>query len=453
MYDVLIIGGGPGGYIAAERAGQAGLKVALFEKNALGGVCLNEGCIPSKTFLNSSKLYSHAKDSQAFGVSSENVSYDQSRVLKRKKRVVKKLVAGIGMTMKASDVEVVSAAAVIETADDGKFTVSAAGETYSGKHLIIATGSEPLIPPIEGVKEHLGSTVITNREILDLDEIPERLVVIGGGVIGLEMACYYQTVGSKVTVVEMLDHIAGNVDPDIGKLLQEVYEKQGMEFHLNARVMSVSGNDVTFEKDGQTQTISGDKILLSTGRRPVTKGFGLENLAVEVERGAVVVNDKCETAVPGVYAVGDVLGGYMLAHVAYREGEIAVNNILGNEDHMSTAAIPSVIYTDPEVAWVGKTEQEMKDAGRNPKIVELPMAFSGRYVAETERGTGICKVILDADTDTLAGVHLMCQYASEIILAFGVMIEEKMTLTEMKRIIFPHPTVAEIVREALFKFE
>ena len=161
-----------------------------------------------------------------------------------------------------------------------------------------------------------------------------------------------------VTVVEMLDHIAGNVDPDIGKLLQEVYEKQGMEFHLNARVMSVSGNDVTFEKDGQTQTISGDKILLSTGRRPVTKGFGLENLAVEVERGAVVVNDKCETAVPGVYAVGDVLGGYMLAHAAYREGEIAVNNILGNEDHMSTAAIPSVIYTDPEVAWVGKTNKK-----------------------------------------------------------------------------------------------
>jgi dihydrolipoamide dehydrogenase len=293
--------------------------------------------------------------------------------------------------------------------------------------------------------------VLTNREILDLEEIPERLVVIGGGVIGLEMACYYHTIGSEVDVVEMLDHIAGNVDPEIGKRLQEVYEKQGMRFHLNAKVMSVSGGDVTFEKDGETHTVTADKILLSTGRRPVIEGFGLEKLGVAVERGAIIVNDKCETSVPGVYAVGDVVGGAMLAHVAYREGEVAVNNILNIEDRMTTAAIPSVIYTDPEVAWVGKTEQEMVTLGREVEVVELPMAFSGRYVAETERGNGICRLVLDAENNTLAGVHMMCQYASEIILACGVMIEEEMTLDEMKRIIFPHPTVGEIVREALFK--
>lgn len=453
MYDVLIIGGGPGGYIAAERAGRAGLKVALFEKNSLGGVCLNEGCIPSKALLNSSKLYSHAKNSKAFGVTSENVIFDQSRVVKRKNRIVKRLVAGVGLQMKGANVEVVSASAEIEAADDGQFTVSADGESYSGKYLIIATGSETLIPPIEGVREHLGSSVISNREILDLEEVPERLVVIGGGVIGLEMACYYQTVGSQVTIVEMLDHIAGDIDPEIGKRLQDVYEKQGMKFHLDARVMSVSGNDVTFEQDGKAQTITGDKILLSTGRRPVIQGFGLEKLDIKVESGAIVVNDKCETSVTNVYAVGDVLGGFMLAHVAYREGEVAVNNILNIEDHMSTAAIPSVIYTDPEVAWVGKTERELEALGCETKVVELPMAFSGRYVAETERGTGICRVILDAKRETLAGVHMMCQYASEIILACGVMIEEEMTLDEMKRVIFPHPTVGEIVREALFKFE
>jgi len=450
MYDVLIIGGGPGGYIAAERAGQAGLKVVLFEKNSLGGVCLNEGCIPSKALLNSSKLYSHAKDSSAFGVTSENVSFDQSKVVKRKKKVVRKLVAGIGQTMKSHDVELVYAPAQIESAADS-FSVVADGKSYTGKHLIIATGSEAMLPPIEGVREHLGSTVLTNREILDLEEIPERLVVIGGGVIGLEMACYYHTIGSEVDVVEMLDHIAGNVDPEIGKRLQEVYEKQGMRFHLNAKVMSVSGGDVTFEKDGETHTVTADKILLSTGRRPVIEGFGLEKLGVAVERGAIIVNDKCETSVPGVYAVGDVVGGAMLAHVAYREGEVAVNNILNIEDRMTTAAIPSVIYTAPEVAWVGKTEQEMVTLGREVEVVELPMAFSGRYVAETERGNGICRLVLDAENNTLAGVHMMCQYASEIILACGVMIEEEMTLDEMKRIIFPHPTVGEIVREALFK--
>ena len=451
MYDVLIIGGGPGGYIAAERAGQAGLKVVLFEKNSLGGVCLNEGCIPSKALLNSSKLYSHAKDSSAFGVTSENVSFDQSKVVKRKKKVVRKLVAGIGQTMKSHDVELVYAPAQIESAAADSFSVVADGKSYTGKHLIIATGSEAMLPPIEGVREHLGSTVLTNREILDLEEIPERLVVIGGGVIGLEMACYYHTIGSEVDVVEMLDHIAGNVDPEIGKRLQEVYEKQGMRFHLNAKVMSVSGGDVTFEKDGETHTVTADKILLSTGRWPVIEGFGLEKLGVAVERGAIIVNDKCETSVPGVYAVGDVVGGAMLAHVAYREGEVAVNNILNIEDRMTTAAIRSVIYTDPEVARVGKTEQEMVTLGREVEVVELPMAFSGRYVAETERGNGICRLVLDAENNTLAGVHMMCQYASEIILACGVMIEEEMTLDEMKRIIFPHPTVGEIVREALFK--
>ncbi|NLC88608.1 MAG: dihydrolipoyl dehydrogenase [Clostridiaceae bacterium] len=452
MYDVLIIGGGPGGYIAAERAGQAGLKVVLFEKNSLGGVCLNEGCIPSKALLNSSKLYSHAKDSSAFGVTAENVSFDHLKVVKRKRRVVRKLVAGVGQAMKSSNVELVSASAEIESANnDGSFTVIAEGTSYTGKHLIIATGSEAILPPIEGVKEHFPATVITNREILELEEVPERLVVIGGGVIGLEMACYYHAVGSQVSVVEMLDHIAGNVDPEIGKRLQEVYEKQGMKFYLNARVMSVSGNDVCFEQDGERQMVTGDKILLSTGRRPVTRGFGLEKLDIAVERGAIVVNDKCQTSVPGVYAVGDVVGGAMLAHVAYREGEVAVNNILNIEDRMSTAAIPSVIYTDPEVAWVGKTEQEMLALNRAVKVVELPMAFSGRYVAETERGSGICRMILDAEKNTLAGVHLMSQYASEIIVACGVMIEEEMTLDEMKKIIFPHPTVGEIVREALFK--
>lgn len=452
MYDLMIIGAGPGGYVAAERAGEAGLKTVMFEKNAIGGVCLNEGCIPSKTLLNSGKLYRHAKESQAFGVTAEHVELDQANIVKRKNKVVKKLIGGIKMRMKHAGVDVVNEAAEILPRDGEVLRVAAGGEVYEGKHLIIATGSEAAVPPIEGVREALGKTVITNREILDLPQIPERLTVIGGGVIGLEMACYYQAAGSEVTVIEMLDHIAGPVDPAIGRVLMEVYKKRGMTFHLGATVKKVEGTTVIFEKEGETTQVPGDIILLSTGRTPVTQGFGLEHLNLDMNRRAIHVNRYGETSEPNVYAIGDVVGGAMLAHVASREGEVAVNHILGKADENRTDAIPSVIYTDPEVAWVGLTEAEMNAAGRPCRTVEIPLGYAGRYVAETERGTGICRIVLHAD-DTLAGVHLICPYASEMILAFGVMIHQKMTLDEMKTIIFPHPTVGEVVREGLFMFD
>ncbi len=451
MYDLIIIGGGPGGYVAAERAGKAGLSVALFEKENLGGVCLNEGCIPSKALLNSAKLYRHAVNSKAFGVVSEQVTYDQSTVIKRKKKVVKKLVAGIRSQMTEAGVEVIHEAAQILGGQAGAFRVQAGDKVYEGKKLIIATGSQAVILPQPGIQEGLGDKILTNREILDLTEIPQRLIVIGGGVIGLEMACYYQAVGSQVVVVEMLDHIAGNVDPEIGRRLQQVYENMGMVFHLSARVTSVEGGIVHFEKEGQEAQVEGDLVLLTIGRRPVSSGFGLETLPVEVDRGAIRVNDRMETSCPGVYAIGDVIGGYMLAHAASREGEVAVNQILGIEDRMSNRAMPSVIYTDPEVACVGASKADLDQAGVDYIEIELPMGWSGRYQAETERGTGLCRLLFDAGSKTLLGCHLLTPYASEMILAFGIMIEEKMTLEAMKRTIFPHPTVCEIVHEALFQ--
>lgn len=451
MYDLIIIGGGPGGYVAAERAGSAGLRVALFEKELLGGVCLNVGCIPSKALLNSAKLYRHAVDSKAFGITAESVSFNQATVIRRKKKVVRKLVAGVKMQMDEAGVEIISASATILPKENELFRVEADDTIYEGKHLIIATGSESVILPIPGIRESLGTTVVTNREILDLTEIPETLVVIGGGVIGLEMACYYQTVGSNVIVIEMLDHIAGNIDPEIGKRLQQVYEKLGMVFHLSSCVTRVDGGAVTFVKDGEEQIASGDLVLMSCGRRPVSSGFGLENLSVQTQRGAIVVNDHMQTSCPGVYAIGDVVGGYMLAHAASREGEVAVNHILGIEDQMSNRAMPSVIYTDPEVASVGQTKQELEAAGCTFIEVELPMGWSGRYQAETERGTGLCRLLLDSETKELLGCHLFTPYASEMILAFVIMLEQRMTLDEMKRTIFPHPSVGEIVREALFK--
>ena len=329
MYDLMIVGAGPGGYVAAERAGRAGLSVVLFEKDSLGGVCLNVGCIPSKALLNSAKLYRHAVDSKAFGITSENVSFSQDTVVKRKKKVVRKLVAGVRNQMKEAGVEVVMAEATILPREGELFRVQAEDTVYESKRLMIATGSVPIVPPIKGLADAMGKTAITNTEILDLTEVPDKLVVIGGGVIGLEMACYYQTVGSKVVVVEMLDHIAGNVDPEIGKRLQNVYEKQGMVFHLSAQVTEVTGNTVTFVKDGVTETVEGDYILLATGRRPATAGFGLENLALEMERGRILVNDTLETSVPGVYAIGDVIGGHMLALVVSCLGVVVVNFFLG----------------------------------------------------------------------------------------------------------------------------
>ncbi len=453
MYDLIIIGGGPGGYVAAERAGKAGLSVLLLEKGKLGGVCLNEGCIPSKALLNSAKLYRHALDSKAFGVVSQAVSFDQSTVIKRKKKVVRRLVAGVKNQMCEAGVEVVHEAAMILGGQEGAFQVQAGDQVYEGKKLIIASGSEAIILPLPGVREGLGDKVLTNREILDLTEIPERLIVIGGGVIGLEMACYYQAVGSQVVVVEMLDHIAGNVDPEIGKRLQEVYEKMGMVFHLSARVTGLDGGIVHFEQEGESRQVEGDLVLLSIGRRPVISGFGLDKLSVETERGAIVVNDQMQTSCPGVYAIGDVIGGYMLAHAASREGEVAVNHILGIEDRMSNRAMPSVIYTDPEVACVGASKEQLDQEGRDYLEVELPMAWSGRYQAETERGTGLCRLLFDAETKTLLGCHLLTPYASEMILAFGIMIEQAMTMEAMKRTVFPHPTVCEIVREALFQVQ
>ncbi len=453
MVDLIIIGGGPGGYVAAERAGRAGLSVLLFEKDKLGGVCLNEGCIPSKTLLNSAKIYRHTLDGLAFGVSAEGLAYDQACVIKRKKKVVRKLASGIAGQMNQAGVEVLKAEAFLLPRKDDLFQVQAGEEIYQSKKLILATGSEAFILPVPGVAEALGKQVITNREILDLEEIPQSLVVIGGGVIGLEMACYYQTVGSRVTVVEMLDHIAGNTDPEIGRRLQAVYEKLGMVFHLSARVTRVQGGQVFFEKEGVQDSVTGDYVLLSAGRKPVTWGLGLENLSVELERGAVRVNDHMETSCPGLYAIGDVTGGFMLAHAASREGEVAVNHMLGIEDRLCNRAMPSVIYTDPEVAAVGKTKAELDQEGCDYREVELPMGWSGRYQAETERGTGLCRILVDKEEGRLLGCHILAPYASEMILAFGIMMERQMTLTEMKRTVFPHPTVCEIVREALFQLD
>ena len=452
VFDLIVIGGGPGGYLCAERAAQGGMKVALFEERALGGTCLNEGCVPTKTLLNSAKLYRHATESEAFGVTAEKVTLDHAKVVERKNKVVHTLVSGVKGTMKGCKVTVIDKKAAIEGRAEGGFAVKAGDDTYTAKRLVLASGSETVVPPIPGLKEGISSGfVVTNREVLDRKELPRELVVIGGGVIGLEMACYFASVGVHVTVIEMMPKIAGPTDPAICKVLMDEYGKRGMEFKLSCKVLEVTKDSVLYEEAGEKKEVKCDLVLLSAGRKPFTQGLGVEKLGLEMNRAAIVTDSHLCTNVAGVYAIGDCNGKLMLAHTAYREAEVAVNHMLGVKDEMRYNVIPSVIYTDPEVASVGETADSAKAKGLNVKEVELPMLYSGRYVAENENGKGFIKLVVDINKNCLIGCHMVGSYASEIIMTAAMMVDTELPPQRLKKLVFPHPTVGEIIREAMFK--
>ena len=457
MYDLAIIGGGPGGYVAAERAGEAGLSVILFEKRELGGVCLNEGCIPTKTLLYSAKVYDYTRHADKYGVNVDASSLDFGAVFKRKQKVVKKLVGGVKVKMREAAVEVVKEEAMIQGKNGEAFVITAGEASYEARNLLICSGSEAVVPPIPGLREGLGGVVVTNREILELAERPESLVVIGGGVIGMEFASFFNSIGTKVTVVEMLPKILGPMDEEISAMLQAQYAKKGVEFHLGCKVVAVEGNEVVYEDpEGNTCRATGDKILVSVGRKANLQGIGLENIGVELALNpagrpyGIKVDDKMRTNVPNVYAAGDVTGFSMLAHTASREGEVAVNNILGKEDRMRYDAIPGVVYTNPEVAGTGLTEAEAAKLGIDVTVAKLPMAYSGRFVAENERGEGLCKVVADAKDGRVLGVHLLGNPCSEIIQGACIAIGQGMTVDRLKEVVFPHPTVSEIIKETVF---
>ena len=452
VFDLIVIGGGPGGYLCAERAAQGGMKVALFEERALGGTCLNEGCVPTKTLLNSAKLYRHATESEAFGVTAEKVTLDHAKVVERKNKVVHTLVSGVKGTMKGCKVTVIDKRAAIEGRAEGGFAVKAGDDTYTAKRLVLASGSETVVPPIPGLKEGISSGfVVTNREVLDRKELPRELVVIGGGVIGLEMACYFASVGVHVTVIEMMPKIAGPTDPAICKVLMDEYGKRGMEFKLSCKVLEVTKDSVLYEEAGEKKEVKCDLVLLSAGRKPFTQGLGVEKLGLEMDRAAIVTDSHMCTNVAGVYAIGDCNGKLMLAHTAYREAEVAVNHMLGVKDEMRYNVIPSVIYTDPEVASVGETAESAKAKGLDVKEVELPMLYSGRYVAENENGKGFIKLVVDTNKNCLIGCHMVGSYASEIIMTAAMMVDTELPPQRLKKLVFPHPTVGEIIREAMFK--
>ena len=459
MYDLAIIGGGPGGYVAAERAGAAGLKVVLFEKKSLGGVCLNEGCIPTKTLLYSAKVYNYAVNGDHYGVYVEKPSFKYNEFVERKDKVVRKLVGGIKAAMKGFKVEVVNADALITGRGAEGIAIKAADTEYVAKNLLICTGSEAAVPPFPGLKE-AGDVIVTNREILALKEQPKEIVIIGGGVIGMEFAAFYNTLGTKVTVVEMLPKILGPLDDEISSMLQNIYAKRGINFCLRCKVTGIEGNTVVYEDpEGKVCRVAGDKILVSVGRRANFNGIGLENIGVELALNpagrpcGIKVDEHMRTNIPNVYAAGDVTGFSMLAHTASREGEVAVNNILGKKDVMRYNAIPGVVYTNPEVAGVGVTEEEAKKKGLDYKVIKLPMAYSGRFVAENEGGEGICKLIVGAKYHEVLGVHMLGNPCSEILQSMCIAIEQEMTVEQLKEVVFPHPTVSEIIKETAFSLK
>ena len=454
VYELIIIGGGPAGYNAAERASEAGLSVLLAEGRALGGVCLNEGCIPTKSFLYSAKIYDYAKHSADYGVKFDGASIDHSFVVDRKNRVVKTLTGGVAAAMRAHGVDVVNAYAEILGRSAAGFEISADGKKYVGRRLLVCTGSSPALPPIPGLRESVASGFgLTNREILDLREVPKRLCVIGGGVIGTEMASYFGSVGSEVTVIEMLDHIGGPTDTEIANILKKNYEKRGIKFMLGAKVTSVGTSSVTCEYEGKQVEVACDKVLIAIGRRAHTTGFGLEKLGVLCERGAIVTDGRGRTNVAGVWAAGDVNGRSMLAHTAYREGEAAVRDMLGVKDEVNYDAIPSVIYTNPEVASAGLSGDAARARGIDVIEKTVTMKMSGRYLAENEKGDGVIKLVVGREHKNLLGVHMIGSYASEIIYGCAVMVEKEMRLSEIEKFVFPHPTVSEVVREACFSIK
>ncbi len=456
VYDLIILGGGPAGYNAAERAAHSGMQVLLIEERALGGVCLNEGCIPTKTLLNSAKIYESALHGADYGVTVSGATIDHAKVVDRKNKVVKTLVSGVGAKMRGAKITVVNGTGCITGKNPDGFQVRCGEAVYQGKRLLICTGSEAAVPPVEGLREAVtAGFAMTNREILDMRTVPEKLCVIGGGVIGLEMASYFSTVGTQVTVVEMLDKIAGPTDKDISAVLQKNLEKKGIRFLLGAKVTSVSSDrkTVTCEADGKSVAIDCDAVLVSTGRRARTAGIGLEKAGVLLDRGAVVCDDRGRTSVPGIWAAGDVNGRSMLAHTAYREGEAAVSDMLGIADRVDYLAIPAVIYTKPEVGTVGDTVESAAKRGVQATEHTVSLRYSGRYVAEVEGGDGIVKIVVDDAHKTIIGVHMIGSYASEIIYGAAAMVAARQRVSDVQKLVFPHPTVCEVIREGMFMID
>jgi dihydrolipoamide dehydrogenase len=446
-YDLVILGGGPGGYVTAERAGKEKMRVLVVEKDQLGGVCLNAGCIPTKTLLNAAKIYKNAKSSATLGVSVEGARFDLARAMAWKEQVVEGLRKGIAFQMKRYGVEVVTGHGAI--ADPRTVTVtdaSGGSRSYRGRSLIVATGSSPLRLRVPGAdKPH----VVDSTGILRLTSAPRSLAIIGGGVIGMEFACFFAAIGVKVTVIEMMPEIIPVIDPELARTLRTSLPE--ITFELGATVTEITDRGVRFTRGQEAREVEADLVLVAVSRKPNVEGNGFEAVGLDFDRAGIRVDGSMRTNLPAVYAAGDVTGKHLYAHAASRMGEIALNGIRGRNDRLRTAAIPWVVYTFPEIAGVGPTEAEALAQGRKVKTAQVQMRANGRFVAENEKGRGVCKVVVDAESGALLGVHLIGAYASEIVGAATAMVEAELRVNDIRDLVLPHPTVSELVREAVWE--
>ena len=443
MYDLIVIGAGPGGYESAAHAGRMGKKVALVEKEYVGGACLNVGCIPAKTFLRSSKAFHECKEAARYGVRVGTVEFDMPAVVERKKRVVGTLTKGVETMLKRAGVEMIRGTARLVS----RGVVQVGEERLETANVLLATGSLPAVPPIPGIGSE---RVLDSNTVFDLMVVPESLVIVGGGYIGLEFACFFNEIGTKVTVIEMLPQIAVGCDGEIASRLLQGMKRAGVEFHLSSKVQKIEGNTVHYRNaDGAAEAVTAEWVLNSTGRAPAVQDLGLEEVGVDFGPRGVKTSDQGKTSVPGIWACGDVTGRCMLAHAATREGIVAVNNMFGKKDRIRYHAIPSVIYTHPEVASVGSTEEELKAAGIEYKKSVVPMAVAGRFLVENEGGSGTVKVLAGAKYGEILGVHAIGDASSEFIVAAAAMVETEMCVSGASEIVFPHPTVSEALREAI----
>ena len=443
MYDLIVIGAGPGGYEAAAHAGRMGKKVALIEKERLGGTCLNVGCIPAKTFLRSSKLFHECGEAASYGVRLGSIAFDMPVVVERKNRIVGTLTKGVEGMLKRAGVETITGHARLVSRN----AVQVGSERYEAANILLATGSRPAQPPVPGLRSE---GVLDSDTVFSLTRLPEKIAIIGGGIIGLEFACFFNEVGSKVSVYEMLPQIAAGSDLEISHRLLQIMKRAGIEFNLSSKVLGIEGNTVHYAaSDGTESSVTTDCILNVTGRAPVVDGLGLEEVGVDFSPKGVKTSDLGKTNVAGVWACGDVTGRRMLAHAATREGIVAVNNMFGKKDRIRYQAIPSVIYTHPEVSSVGRTEEEVKALGIEYKKSVVPMAVAGRFLVEHEGGTGMVKVLAGARFGEILGVHAIGDASSEFIVAAAAMVEMEMCVSDVSEIVFPHPTVSEALREAI----
>ena len=443
-YDIMVIGGGPGGYVAAIAAAKEGKKVCLAERANLGGVCLNEGCIPTKTLIKTANVLHEIKEAASFGIEGVNpaaVFVSMQKMQERKKGVVSKLVGGVKALLRGNKVTILEGTAKFTDAH----TVVVAGKNVTFEYAIIATGSEVMIPSF--IKQEGKNTILTSREILNIDTVPASIAIIGGGVIGIEFAYLFNKLGSKVTVLELMENILPMVDEEVSGMAQKRLAKDGVAFHMGARVHTVKDNAVLFEKGGKQESVKADYVLMAVGRVPNSEGLGAKEIGIEYEKAAIKTDGSLRTNVPNIYAIGDVNGKVMLAHTASHEGIVAVGAICGKPGHMDYAKIPSCIYLEPEIACIGMTEKQAKEQGKQVKIGKFPMAANGKSLSEGDTD-GMVKVIVDAELGEILGVHLYGKHVTDMIAELSVAMTLEATAEEIIHSIHPHPTVSESLPEA-----